>query len=212
MNITILGAGQVGGALGAAWAGKGHGVIYASRDPGSDKIKALVTAARGRARAAAIPEAVAAGDVVILTTPWKQTEDAIRRAGGLAGKIVMDCTNPLTMGADGLALEVGFTASAGEMVQRWAPRAKVVKAFNTIGFEHMGDAAFKGGRPAMFHCGDDAAAKAACAGLIEELGFEAIDCGPLREARLLEPVGMLWITLALKRGQGRKMAFGVLRK
>lgn len=98
------------------------------------------------------------------------------------------------------------------MVAKWATGAKVVKAFNTVGFNIMADPRFEGGRTAMFYCGDDAKAKSTVAGLINELGFEALDAGPLTQARLLEPFALLWISLALQYGYGREIAFQLLRR
>jgi predicted dinucleotide-binding enzyme len=97
-------------------------------------------------------------------------------------------------------------------VQRWAPAAKVVKTLNTTGFANMADARFPGGRAVMFYCGDDAAAKHAAHGLVGDLGFEAVDAGALAAARLLEPLAMLWISLAMKQGLGRDFAFALLRR
>jgi predicted dinucleotide-binding enzyme len=90
--------------------------------------------------------------------------------------------------------------------------AKVVKAFNTVGFNIMANPAFGADRPVMFYCGDDAAAKQTVRPLVEQLGFEAVDAGPLSQARVLEPFALLWISLAYAQGQGRDIAFKLLRR
>lgn len=212
MKIAIIGAGSVGGALGTAWVGKGHEVVYGVRRPADDKVAALVAQAKGRARAAALSATAQDAEVVVLATPWTVTEEAIRAAGGLAGKVVLDCTNPLAMGPAGLGLAIGFSGSGGETVQRWVQAARVVKTLNTTGYANMADASYKGGRPVMFYCGDDATAKRTAHTLVEDLGFEGVDSGPLASARLLEPMAMLWIDLAMRHGHGRDFAFALLRR
>src|SRR5262249_48773928 len=96
-------------------------------------------------------------------------------------------------------------------VARWAPGARVVKAFNTIGAQHMTDPRVGGERASMFLCGDDADARRIVAQLAETLGFEPVDAGPLRQARLLEPLALLWISLAYAHGQGPDIAFKLRR-
>src|SRR5262245_52487900 len=137
MKIAIIGAGNVGSTLGRAWSAKGHEIVFGVREPRSAKAQDVVRATGAKARAASVADAVAACDVVLLATPWANTQEAVRSAGDLAGKVVIDATNPLKPDLSGLA--VGPTSSAGEEVARWARGARVVKCFNTIGAEHMGD-------------------------------------------------------------------------
>jgi hypothetical protein len=212
MKIAIIGAGNVGGALGQNWAQKGHDIVFGVRDPKAEKTQSLLGKIGGKAKAASPAEAAAAADVIVLSTPWPATETVIRSMGSLKGKIVLDATNPLTRGPDGIALEIGHSISAGEKVQGWATGASVFKTLNTTGFSNMADPVFKGVKSVMFVAGDDAAAKPKVIALVSDLGFEVIDAGPLRNARLLEAHAMLWIDLALVRGQGRDFAFGILRR
>jgi len=212
MTIAIIGAGNVGGALGANWAQKGRDVVFGVRDPKADKTQALLRAIGGKASAASPAEAAAAADAIVLSTPWPATEAAIRSMGDLKGKIVLDATNPLTRGPDGIALEIGHSISGGEKVQGWAAGASVYKALNTTGFANMANPVFNGVKSVMFVAGDDAANKPKVLALVGELGFDAVDAGPLRNARLLEAHAMLWIDLALVRGLGRDWAFGMLRR
>ena len=212
MKIAISGAGNVGGALGANWARKGHDVVFGARDPKSEKAQALLRTIGAKAHAATPAEAAASADVIVLSTPWPATEAAVRSMGSLKSKIVLDATNPLTRGPDGLALEIGHSISAGEKVQGWAAGASVFKTLNTTGFGNMTDPVFKGVKSVMFVAGDDAANKPKVMQLVGDLGFEVIDAGPLRNARLLEAHAMLWIDLALARGQGLDFAFGILRR
>jgi predicted dinucleotide-binding enzyme len=209
MKITIIGAGNVGTALGAGWAKSGHEITYGVRNPQSDKVRQL-KAAQPQARFAANADACRDAEVVVLSTPWDATEAAVRESGSLAGKIIIDATNPLKGDVTGLAC--GFNTSGAEQVAQWAPGAQVFKAMNQIGAGLMDHPQMKGGtKPVMFVAGDGAG-KARVLQLVTELGFEAVDTGGIEYARLLEPLAMLWIHLAIFKGQGVDFAFGLLRK
>ena len=213
MKIAIVGAGNVGGTLGTAWAQKaGHEILFGVRNPAAEKAQALVAKLGGKARAATPAEAAASADFIVLTTPWPQAEAAVRSLGNVSGKIVLDATNPLAMGPDGLGLEIGHSISAGEKVQGWAAGASVFKTLNTTGFGNMAEPVYHGVKSVMFVAGDDAANKPKVIDLVASLGFDVIDAGPLRNARLLEAHAMLWIELALKRGLGRDWAFARLKR
>jgi 8-hydroxy-5-deazaflavin:NADPH oxidoreductase len=144
----------------------------------------------------------------VLCTPWQAAQDAVQSCGDLDGKVVIDATNPLS--PDFSTLEVGLTSSGAEQVAGWAAGARVCKAMNQIGAPMM-DHPRLPGTPVMFVCGDDDQAKSLTAGLVGELGFEAVDAGDLNAARLLEPYALLWIHLALRRGFGTGFGFGLLR-
>ncbi|MEM9997307.1 MAG: NAD(P)-binding domain-containing protein [Bacteroidota bacterium] len=205
MTIAILGTGSVGSALGIAFANVGHAVVYGSRTPDADEVQRLVART---ANGAATTHAAAVTDVevVVLATPWEATEALVRRLD-LAGKVVLDATNPLSWPDLGLVVDT----SAGEVVQDAAPEARVVKAFSTVGANIMADATFAGDvRPAMFVAGDDADAKAVAIELSESLGFEGIDAGPISRSRALEQMAVLWIHTAMH--GGREMALGLLRR
>jgi hypothetical protein len=192
------------------WAAKDHEVAFGVRRPNDAKVQALLTATGKRARAASLKDAVTGTEVVVLATPWAATEAAIREAGELRGKVVVDATNPLKADLSGLVF--GHSTSAAEQVAGWAPGARVVKAFNTIGAAHMADPRFGTQRASMFICGNDASAKATVVRLAGELGFDPVDCGPLTQARLLEPLAMLWISMAYAYGAGPNIGFALLRK
>src|SRR5437899_2542502 len=213
MQIGIIGAGNVGGTLGRRWAASGHDIKFGVRTPADKKISALLAECGARANAGGIAEAAAFGEVIALTTPWDAAQSAIGAAGKLSGKILVDCTNPVILGENVMAgLAIGHTTSAAEEVARWANGAKVVKAFNTTGADNMANPRYGSDKAVMFIAGDDAAAKKRVIQLSNELGFESIDAGPLRQARLLEPVAMLWISLAFAQGLGRNFAFKLLRR
>ena len=201
MKIAIIGAGNVGRALGGAWSAD-HDITYGVRSPEDAKYADL------DAPTATNDDAAAASDVVVLCTPWQGTEEAVRACGDLTGKVLIDCTNPLT--PDFTALEVGHTTSGAEQIAQWAQGARVCKAMNQIGAPMM-DSPNLPGTPVMFICGDDEDAKAVTGTLVTELGFETVDAGDLSLARLLEPYALIWIHLALRRGIGTNFAFGLLR-
>ncbi|MCW2650007.1 MAG: putative dinucleotide-binding enzyme [Mycobacterium sp.] len=202
MNIAVIGAGSVGSTLGRGWHRRGHEITYGVRNPDDAKYSALGGAVTTNERA------TAGADVVALCTPWQGAQAAVEACRDLAGKVLIDCTNPLT--PDFTTLEVGHTTSGAEQVAGWAPGARVCKAMNQIGAPMM-DAPQLAGTPVMFVCGDDDEAKRITGTLLRELGFEAVDAGDLSLARLLEPLALLWIHLALRRGFGTNWAFGLLR-
>lgn len=210
MRIAIIGTGSVGAALARGLAGKGHAVTLGARDPGSPRVTAL--AAATGAHVATPAEAAASAELVILALPWSAAEAAVRALRPLAGKIVVDCMNPLGMVDGALGLVLGHTSSGGELVQSWLPEARVVKTLNQVGAEIMADNASLPHRPVMFMAGDDPAAKAAVARVLTDLGFAPLDAGGITKSRLLEPLAMVWINQALFRGLGRDWAFAAVAR
>jgi 8-hydroxy-5-deazaflavin:NADPH oxidoreductase len=206
MKIGILGAGNIGGGLGRRWVAAGHQVRFGVRDP--ERAAALVVECGGGASAGSIAEAAAFGEVVVLAVPWAAALDAVAAAGDLSGKVLVDATNALRWD-DGPMAALEGTSAAETIAAHTA--ASVVKAFNTLGAEHLATGQV-GGVPAdVFLCSDDPAAKLTVAGLAEQLGFTAVDLGPLRYARSAEQIAIAWIYLAMKGGLGRNVAFKVLR-
>jgi predicted dinucleotide-binding enzyme len=211
MRIAIIGAGNVGGSLGKGWVERGHAVSFGVRNPAADKSKALAIECGGKAAVVSVQAAAARADVIVLATPWEVTETALRECGDLSGKIVVDCTNPLATDlADGLTL--GHSDSGAERVAHWARGARVVKAFNSTGWNNMIAPKIGEQTAVMFVCGDDPQAKADVLALAMDLGFEAIDAGELKVARMLEPYALLWIHLAYRQGLGREYAFTLARR
>jgi predicted dinucleotide-binding enzyme len=210
MKIAIIGAGNVGGTLGKGWTKAGHEVVFGARNPSDPKLKELLAAGGARAKAAGVKDAAASAEVVALTVPWEAAQDAIKSAGNLAGKILLDCTNPLKPDLSGMTH--GFSTSGGEQVATWAKGARVVKIFNTTGAPNMANPVYKEGPSVMLYCGDDSAAKKTAAQLASDLGFDPYDVGPLQEARLLEPFALIWIHLALLQKLGPNFAFRLMKR
>jgi 8-hydroxy-5-deazaflavin:NADPH oxidoreductase len=207
MRIAIIGAGSVGQALAQGWSKAGHAVKLGVPNPKAEKYRSLPASQLTTPAAAA-----ADAEIIVLATPWPKTEAAIGSLGNLAGRIVVDCTNPLTSGPQGMGLAIGHDISGGEKVAQWAKDAAVFKTLNHIGAANMATAREFKVRPAMFVAGDDAAKKPAVLKLVSDLGFEAVDAGPLANARLLEPFAMLWIDQALVRGRGPNFAFALVKR
>lgn len=200
MQIAIIGAGRVGTTLGRQFTKAGHTVTYGVRDPGDPKHA-------GIGAMAPVAEAAARAELVVLTTSWAGAADAIAAAGDLTGKILVDATNPI---GPGMVLTHGTTDSGAEQVARWAPGARVVKAFNTIGMEVMANPVFANGRSVLWLCGDDTEACAAVSAVADSIGFEPVRLGPLARARFQEPAALVWITASAS--LGREFSWGVLRR
>ena len=213
MNVAIIGAGNVGSALGRSWAKAGHKIIYGVRNPNGGK---TVPPSFSGVSSCLIPDAVRMGDVVVLATPWNATKDVVSALGDVKGKIVIDCTNPLALNSEGsLGLEVGSTTSGAEEIQRLMPTAHVAKAFNTYGWENFDNPAYPGYgdlKPVMFYCSDSDEAKEVVAKLATDLGFEPVDTGGLGMARSLEPLALMWIRLAIREGRNSNFVWGVMRR
>jgi predicted dinucleotide-binding enzyme len=205
MRIAIIGAGNVGGALGRGWTRRRHTVTYGVRDPNA-KAEAL---AQGGAQVALPRQAVEWSDVVVLATPWAATREAVKSLGDFDGRPLLDATNPI---GPGLTSAAGAGGSGGELVQAWAPTARVVKIFNTTGVENLAAPVYGDQATTMLYCGDDEAACTVAAKLATDLGFDAVSAGPLRNTALLESHALLWINLAMVQGANRGMAFKLLRR
>lgn len=190
MKLGIIGDGNVGSALARGLQRAGHEV----RAVGKDK--------------EAIRETASWGEVVLLAVPFGAIDDVVEVAGeALAGKTVVDVTNALD--AD-MNLAVGFTTSGAEELQKKLPKARVVKAFNTVFAQHM-DSGRLGDKPlTAFVAADDAAAKKVVMELARGIGFDPVDAGPLKSARQLEPLAFFNIQLGYVLGMGTQIGFKLL--
>lgn len=207
MNITVIGSGNMGSGFVKQLKKAGHDVRVAGRDAE----KARKVAAQFGARAVDAKEAAAA-DVLILATGYADAVPALEALGSLQGKIVVDITNPLT--ADYMGLTIGHTTSAAEEIAKAFPAARIVKAFNTVFAQVLAEGADfgKGQVVPVFVAGDDAQAKQTVSEIARSIGFDAIDAGPLKNARYLEPLAGLNIYLGYGAGLGTNIAPTWLRK
>jgi predicted dinucleotide-binding enzyme len=193
-KIAILGSGQVGEALAKGFLKHGHAVMRASREP--EKLAAWKTAAGGDAQIGNLADAARWGEVIVLAVKGTGAEAAIELAGvaNLAGKLVLDATNPIADAKPDNGVIRYFTnanESLMERLQAKAPQARFVKAFNSIGNAFMVDPPFKL-TPTMFICGNDAEAKAQATKLVEQFGWEVADMGGVESARPIEALCQLW--------------------
>ncbi len=208
MKIAILGTGKMGSAVGQRLAATGHQVVYGSRRP--DETRGRFAGLAG-VSVTSYAEAARAAGLVIVAVPWVFALDLVKAIDReLAGKIIIDLTNPLS--ADVSHLVVGGNDSAAEQIARALPGAQVVKAFNGITADNFPNPAFAGATAQVLYCGDDAPAKAAVRELIQACGYEPQDCGALSNARYLEAIAMLWLQLAFWEDWGSDFAFRVARK
>jgi 8-hydroxy-5-deazaflavin:NADPH oxidoreductase len=185
-KIAIVGAGNVGGALGARFSKFGYSVRYGTKEQ-------------------PVAEAVKGADIVFVALPASVTLDVMKAAGDLTGKIVVDCTNPVGPGITHAPPPEGSVAAA---LAKALPGARVVKAFNVFGKEFHEDPQLAHGLVADVPiASDDADAKAAVSAIAERCGFAPMDAGPLRNAALLESLAILWIHVAMVGGRGRTSAW-----
>ena len=191
------------------WDGKGHTIFFGTRQPESEKVQKLLADVGEGGTAVSIPNAIQQADIIVLATPWNVVSQVTETVTDWQGKIVIDATNPI---APGLQLAVGHTTSAAEQLATHLPGAHVVKAFNTTGAENMLDPLYDGEPITMFICGDDEDAKTTVTELAEALGFEVADVGGLETARLIEPMALVWINLAVRQGLGRNIAFKLVQR
>jgi predicted dinucleotide-binding enzyme len=189
-KIGIIGKGNVGSALARGLERAGHEV----RAVGKGK--------------AAIREAADWGEIVLLAVPFGAIDEVVRDAGeALEGKTVVDVTNALD---SSMNLAVGFTTSGAEELQKKLPKARVVKAFNTVFAQHMDSGRLDGKPLTSLVAGDDAGAKNKVMELAQGIGFDPVDAGPLRNARLLEPLAFMNIQLGYALGMGTQIGFKLL--
>lgn len=200
MKIAIIGSGNVGSALGTAWAKAGHQVTFGSRNPSKER-------PIQDASIADVKSAIDQAEVVALAVPWTAVPDVLKQIPDWKNKVLIDCTNPLT---PNLELVLGFSTSGGEQVAAQAKGARVVKAFNTTGAGNMKNPKYGGRGATMLYATDDNSAASIAEQLVRDVGFEPQFAGPLKQARYLEPICALWISLVPQ--LGLNFAFTIVRR
>jgi predicted dinucleotide-binding enzyme len=191
MTLAIIGTGNMAQGLATVFSAAGNDIVFGSRHPSDTALS--------------IADAAAKADIVFLAVPYDAAPDAIQAAGGFAGKIVVDLTNPMKADYSGLA--IGFSTSAAEEIARLAPQAKVVKGFNTLFASVLQNGGKAAGTPAtVLLAGDDADAVAQVEALVKAAGLKTIVAGPLASARNIEAVAALNIGLGYGQGKGTDIA------
>jgi len=202
MKIGVVGSGDVGKVLASGFLKHGHEVIIGTRDPA--KLAAWAKA-NPRGSVGSFAEAARFGEAVVLAVKGAVALEAIAAAGAeaLAGKPVMDATNPIGGPPQKGVLRffTGPDESLMERLQKAQPKAKFVKAFSSVGNLRMVNPDFGGVRPTMFICGNDAGAKAQVAEILTKFGWETADMGPVEAARAIEPLCILYCIRGI--GQGK---------
>lgn len=203
MQVGVLGSGIVAQVLAAGFMKHGHAVTIGTRSP--EKL-AEWKAKNRAATVGSFADAAAFGDVLVLAVKGGVAEEVLRQAGAanLAGKTVMDACNPIADAPPVKGVLQYFTGpneSLMERLQAAFPGARFVKAFSCVGNGQMVNPSFKEGRPTMFICGNDAAAKQQVRGILDQFGWETADMGEAESARAIEPLAMLWCISGFRQNQ-----------
>lgn len=217
MKIVFIGSGNVGGALAGQLAKAGHDVVLAqardseAKKDGSSSIEAALKRSP-QLRSAPLLESILPAEIVFLATPFPANQSILEPiSDALAGKILVDCTNPV---GPGLTHGLRSEKSGSEFVQSLVPKANVVKAFSIYGFENFANSSYPGYsvKPAMLFCGNDSNSKQTVAGLIADCGFEPVDVGHLNQALHLEHMTLLWVRMVRAEGNSPNLVWGALRR
>lgn len=207
MKIGILGSGLMGGKMGTIFARAGHEVLFSyARTEG--KLKKLARAAKGNTQAGTPEEAAKNADALLIAVHWSRVDDVLKQAGDLSNKVIVTCSLP--MDADNTQLIIANNSSGAEELAKKVPKSRIVCAFNTVPSEVLFgvfESRRKKSRPALVYCGDDQHAKDVAVKLINDVGFEPVDCGPLRIARYTEPFALLVAQLAYEGEGGPELAY-----
>ena len=198
MQIAVIGTGNMGTGLASILAKAKHEVVIGSRDMA--KAATLASQIGYGVTGGDIEAAAKMADIIILATPFPFAAQTLKAAGDLSKKIIIDISNPITPDFQGLT--VGLTTSAAEEIQKLAPQAKVVKAFNTIFAQLLPNEAREDKTLQVFIAADDAEAKTEVSALVKSLGFDAVDAGPLSNSRFIEPIGEMNIHFGYFLGWG----------
>jgi 8-hydroxy-5-deazaflavin:NADPH oxidoreductase len=200
-KIGILGSGSAGQTLGRGLLGLGHTVMIGSGDPA--KLDPWLQDAGPAASAGTFADAAHFGDVVILSVRGSAAEKVLESAGldSFDAKVLIDASDPLDFSSGRPGLFVGTTDSLGERVQRFVPRAFVVKAFNIVVADVMINPSLSGGEPDMFIAGNDDQAKQVVTGLLTEFGWPVVDLGDIENARWLEALSLAWVVYSHRTGK-----------
>jgi len=196
--VAVIGTGDMGDSLGPRFARLGYKVVYGSRNPNSDKVRALVARTGANASATTQKEAAQQGDIILTLVPWPPMGKVAQNLGNLDGKIILDASMPFQQGDDGYPEKMLETSSA-EMIQGWNPGAKVVKVFATMGAFIIDDPSVVNGPVSIPIASDHRDAKEKTAKIVAAMGLDPVDFGPLRMAREIETLQMIYMIPLIQR-------------
>lgn len=214
MKIGIIGSGIVGRVLATAFLKEGHDVMIGTRDVAKDEVVQWKSD-NPAGKAGLFNETAAFGELLVLAVGGSVAEEALRQSGSenLAGKVVIDATNPIAQEAPENGVLKFFTdlnESLMERLQKQVPDAKFVKAFSSVGNGLMYKPQFAEGKPTMFICGNDDGAKQTVTQILASFGWETADMGKVEAARAIEPLCILWCIPGFLQNQWNH-AFKLLR-
>lgn len=187
-RIAILGTGKLGQALARCWTRTGHSIVFGSRTPADERMRAVARSIGPKVSVATVAQAAAQAEIVVFALPWKAVKDTVAAVGDLTGKVVIDPMNAIKW-ENNYPAPPDIATSVAEELQALVPGARVVKALNTPTSDNILDPSRAGGHVSIPVAGADLAAKARVAALVSEIGLEPVDTGPLIAARYIE--GML---------------------
>jgi len=191
-TVAVIGTGDMGDSLGPRFAELGYRVVYGSRNPESNRVKALVRKTGKNVSATTQMEAAQQADIVLMLVPWPAMETVAQNLGDLTGKIIIDVSMPLEQGDDGYPSHLLETSSA-ELIQGWNPGAKVVKTLGTMGSHIIDDPLVEGGVVTIPVASDHRDAKEKVASIVAGMGLDPVDFGPLRMAREIETLQLIYM-------------------
>jgi 8-hydroxy-5-deazaflavin:NADPH oxidoreductase len=205
MKVGIIGSGVVAQTLGKAFLTEGYEVMLGSRDTKKESLTKWI-AANPKAKSGSFAETAAFGELIVLATAGHGAMQALQASGlkNLQGKTIIDVTNPIAQAPPEkgvLKFSTTLDHSLMEELQKAAPHANFVKAFNSVGNAMMYKPIYKEGKPSMFICGNDESAKKQVTGILEKFGWETEDMGAVEAARAIEPLCILWCIPGFLRNQ-----------
>jgi predicted dinucleotide-binding enzyme len=201
MKIAVLGTGNIGGTLGKKWGKAGHEIMFGSRDSHHPRVQELLQVIGHQAAAGTPAEAIAFGEVVLIAVPGNSVDElAAAQSASLDGKILLDATNRFG----------SATISSVAVLSQYAPRARVFRAFNSLGWEIFANPMFGETQADLFYCGPEGDARQVVESLIREVGLRPVRVGGLDRVQAVDAIGSLWVALVFGEGMPRHLAFKML--
>lgn len=201
MKIGVIGAGNIGGAIGAIWASRNHEVYFGVRDPQKESLVEKIAQMTEQVRVGHSAEAIGFADIVVFAVPGASVATIVdENLDNLRGKTIIDASNNMR----------GESRHALGYLRDRLPTASLYRAFNSLGWENLVNPDFEGTKADLFYCGDEDA-KSTVEQLISDIGLEPVCLGGTDRVALVEGMTDMWFNLALKQGMGRRIAFKLLR-